>query len=65
MIGARLDVPVVPVGISGLDKVLHPTWKMAKPGPALIRFGAPLRLSGDDYAALAKQVEDAVRDLVQ
>jgi long-chain acyl-CoA synthetase len=65
MIGARLDVPVIPVGISGLDKVLHQTWKMAKPGPARIRFGAPLRLQGDDYAALAKQVEDAVRDLVQ
>ena len=65
MIGARLDVPVVPVGISGLDKVLHQTWKMAKPGPARIRFGAPMRLQGDDYAALAKQVEDAVRLLVQ
>jgi long-chain acyl-CoA synthetase len=65
MIGARLDVPVIPVGISGLDKVLHQTWKMATPGPARIRFGAPLRLQGDDYAALAKQVEDAVRLLVQ
>ena len=65
MIGARLDVPVIPVGISGLDQVLHQTWKMAKPGPGRIRFGAPLRLQGDDYAALAKQVEDAVRLLVQ
>jgi long-chain acyl-CoA synthetase len=65
MIGARLDVPVIPVGISGLDRVLHHTWKMARPGPARIRFGAPLRLQGDDYAALAKQVEDAVRLLVQ
>jgi long-chain acyl-CoA synthetase len=65
MIGARLDVPVIPVGISGLDKVLHQTSKMATPGPARIRFGAPLRLQGDDYAALAKQVEDAVRLLVQ
>jgi hypothetical protein len=65
MIGARLDVLVVPVGVSGLDKVLHHTWKMAKPGPGRIRFGAPLRLQGDDYAALAKQVEDAVRLLVQ
>ena len=55
----------MPVGISGLDQVLHHTWKMAKPGPARIRFGAPLRLQGDDYAALAKQVEDAVRLLVQ
>ena len=28
-----------------------------------VAFGAPLRLQGEDYAALAKSVEDAVRDL--
>ena len=63
MIGARLDVPVVPVRIEGLDKVLHPTWKMAKPGRVRVAFGRPLRLSGDDYEALAAQVENAVRAL--
>jgi hypothetical protein len=28
-----------------------------------ISFGAPLRLRGDDYAALAAEVEAAVRSL--
>ncbi|HEY8551328.1 MAG TPA: AMP-binding protein [Vicinamibacterales bacterium] len=64
MIGARLDVPVVPVRLVGLDRVLHQSWKMARPGPVRVVFGKPLRLAGDDYAALAKQVEDAVRVLV-
>jgi len=63
MIGARLEVPIVPVRIEGADKVLHPTWRMARPGPVRISFGAPLRLRGEDYAALAAQVEAAVRAL--
>jgi hypothetical protein len=28
-----------------------------------VAFGAPMRLKGDDYAALALQVEDAVKRL--
>jgi long-chain acyl-CoA synthetase len=63
MIGSRLDVPVVPVRIVGLHKILHPSWKMATPGPAQVIFGAPIRLEGDDYAALATRVEEAVRAL--
>ena len=63
MIASRLGVPVVPVRIDGLDKVLHPTWKMAKPGRVRVAFGAPIRLVGDDYETLAKQVEEAVRRL--
>ena len=63
MIGSRLDVPVVPVRLEGADRVLHPTWKMAVPGVVRVAFGAPLRLSGEDYAALATRVEEAVRAL--
>jgi len=63
MMGARLGVPVVPVRIEGLDKVLHPKMKWPKRGPVRVAFGAPLTLAGDDYAALAKRVEDAVRGL--
>jgi 1-acyl-sn-glycerol-3-phosphate acyltransferase len=54
---------VVPIRIRGLDRVLHPTWKMARPGRVDIAFGPALRLTGDDYRALAKQVEEAVRKL--
>jgi long-chain acyl-CoA synthetase len=63
MIGARLGLPVVPVRLEGLDRVLHQKARMATPGPARVSFGAPLLLQGDDYAALARQVEEAVRTL--
>jgi long-chain acyl-CoA synthetase len=63
MIGSRLDLPVVPVRIDGADRVLHTSWKWPKPGPVSVTFGRPMRLSGDNYADLAQQVEQAVRDL--
>jgi long-chain acyl-CoA synthetase len=63
MMGARLGVPVVPVRIEGLDQVLHPKMRWPKRGPVRIAFGAPLHLKGDDYGALAQQVEDVVRSL--
>jgi len=63
MIASRLEVPIVPVRLDGVDRVLHPSWKMARPGRVRVAFGPPLRLTGDDYEALAKEVEDAVRRL--
>jgi long-chain acyl-CoA synthetase len=63
MIASRLGVPVVPVRIDGLNKVLHPTWRMARPGKVRVAFGKPMRLTGEDYEALARQVERAVREL--
>ena len=33
MMAARLGVPVIPVRLEGIDRVLHQKWKMAKPGP--------------------------------
>jgi long-chain acyl-CoA synthetase len=63
MIASRLDVPVVPVRLEGLDRVLHHSWRMARPGPARVAFGSPMRLEGHDYEALAAQVENAVKGL--
>lgn len=63
MIGSRLAVPVVPVRIEGLDRVLAPGWWMARPGRVRVAFGAPMRLAGEDYEALAGRVEEAVRRL--
>ena len=63
MMASRLGVPVVPVRLEGLDRVLHQKWKMAKPGPVNVTFGPPLHLHGDNYADLASQVEAAVRKL--
>jgi long-chain acyl-CoA synthetase len=63
MIASRLRVPVIPVRIVGLDRVLAPAWRMARPGRVRVAFGAPLSLAGDDYEALARRVEEAVRSL--
>jgi long-chain acyl-CoA synthetase len=63
MIAARLQVPVVPVRLDGLDRILHQKAKFPTRGPARVAFGRPLRLEGTDYAALAASVERAVRGL--
>lgn len=63
LIAARLGVPVVPVCIEGLHRILPPGWRMARPGRVRVSFGSPLTLAGHDYSGLARQVEDAVRAL--
>jgi long-chain acyl-CoA synthetase len=63
MLAARLRVPVVPVRLEGLEKVLHKSAKMATPGRARVVFGKPMLLEGDDYKALAQKIEEAVRGL--
>jgi long-chain acyl-CoA synthetase len=63
MIGSRLGVQVVPVRLDGLDQVLQVGWRMPRPGRVRVAFGAPIRLVGDDYEALAGHVEAAVRAL--
>jgi long-chain acyl-CoA synthetase len=63
MIASKLGIPVVPIRIQGMDRVLHKSWKMARPGRVDISFGPALHLKGDDYLALARQVEHAVRTI--
>ena len=63
MIASRLGLPVVPVRLDGLDLVLPPNAHMARRRRVRVAFGAPMRLLGDDYAALAAQVEEKVRSL--
>jgi long-chain acyl-CoA synthetase len=63
MIASRLDLPVVPVRIEGLNRVLPPGARWPKRGPIRVSFAAPLALTGGDYVALAQQVEDTVRGL--
>jgi len=63
MIGSRLDIPVVPVRIDDVDKLLPMGSSFVRPGRVRVAFGAPLRLKGSDYAELASEVERAVRAL--
>ena len=64
MIAAKLDLPVVPIRLFGLDRVLHRSWKMARPGRVRVVIGKPIRLEGSDYLASARAVEAAVKTLL-
>jgi long-chain acyl-CoA synthetase len=63
MIASRLEIPVVPVRLEGLDHILHQSWSFPKRGRARVTFGAPMLLTGNDYAEVAGRVEQAVREL--
>lgn len=63
LLAARLDIAVVPVLLRGVEKVLHRHARWPRPGRIEIAFGPPLRLQGENYAALAKRVEEAVAAL--
>jgi long-chain acyl-CoA synthetase len=63
LIASRLEVPVLPVRLRGVEKVLHRHAHWPRPGRVDIVFGSPLQLRGEDYTAIAKRIEDAVRGL--
>jgi long-chain acyl-CoA synthetase len=63
LLAGRLGLPVVPIRLRGVEKVLHRNQWWPRPGRVEIVFGAPLYLQGEDYAALAQQVEEAVLSL--
>ncbi len=63
MIASRLDLPVVPIRLIGVNCVLPPGGKMVHPGPVEIHFGAPMELHGNNFLALAHSVEERVRAL--
>ncbi len=60
MMAAKLGVPVIPVRVEGLDKVLSLRASWPTRGPARITFGKPMRLEGNNYVELAAKVRDAV-----
>ena len=55
-------MPVVPVRLEGLDRVLHHVMEGSRrAGTARVRVRRAYVIEGNDYAALAAQVEAAVR----
>ena len=63
MMGSRLEVPVVPVRLEGLDRILHSSARFPTVGRGRCAFGRPIAMTGHDYSALARQIEDAVKAL--
>ncbi|MEQ1883793.1 MAG: AMP-binding protein [Bryobacteraceae bacterium] len=63
LIAARLRVPVVPVRIRGLNRILPRGAHFPIPGQVEVTFGKPLYLRGEDYPELVSRLEEAIRDL--
>lgn len=63
MLASRLQIPVVPVRLERLEKVLHKEAKFPTPGRARVTFGAPMRFDTADYAEIALQIRGAVERL--
>jgi long-chain acyl-CoA synthetase len=63
LMASRLSLPVVPVRLRGLEKVLHKDARRATRGPVQIVFGAPLRFTTGDWREFARLVQDAVERL--
>jgi len=63
LIAGRLGVPVVPIRLRGVEKVLHRHTHWPRPGRVEIVFGTPTQLRGEDYASIARKIEEAVKAL--
>jgi len=63
LIAGRLGVPVVPIRLRGVEKVLHRHAHWPRPGRVEIVFGTPTQLRGEDYASIARKIEEAVKAL--
>ncbi len=63
MIASRLHLPVVPIRLNGVGRVLPPHAKWPRPGPVEVSIGAPIQLQGESFSDLAKRVEEAIRNL--
>jgi long-chain acyl-CoA synthetase len=67
MIASHLRIPVVPVRLRGCDRILPRNAKWPRPGRVELTFGGPREMNGalhgESYAALARDVEEAVRKL--
>ena len=63
MMASRLGVRVIPVRLRGVHRVLHRDSRFPRPGKVEVVLGAPLQLTGTGYAALARQIEEAVKNL--
>lgn len=60
LVASKLRLPVVPVRLEGVERVLHHSWHWPRRGNVRVTFGAPLVLEGDDYVALTRRVQEAV-----
>ena len=62
---AELAIPVIPVRIDGLERVLPRGAHWPQRGRVVVTFGEPLRLAGQAVDAIVEQSRDAVASLAE
>ncbi len=63
VLSARLNIPVVPVRLIGLDKVLHKSARFPIPGSVRVVFGSPIFPTAPDPREIVTRLEETVRSL--
>jgi 1-acyl-sn-glycerol-3-phosphate acyltransferase len=59
----RLQMPVVPIFVKGMDAILPHDSHIARRGCAQVRFGKPIPPEGSDFRALTARIEQQVHSL--
>jgi long-chain acyl-CoA synthetase len=59
----ELEIPVVPIKISGTGQILPPGAKFPKRGPVTVTFGEPLQFRFEEPADIVEKVRQAVERL--
>ena len=66
LLAARLQIPVIPIHLSGLYDILSVDDRWPKRGPVRVRFGRALRFrESQDYREVTQTIEEAVTTLAQ
>src|SRR5579864_3443747 len=63
MIATELRLPIVPLRIEGLERVLQRDWRWPRMGRVTVHIGRPIEPHGESFAELAAKVEATVRKL--
>jgi 1-acyl-sn-glycerol-3-phosphate acyltransferase len=63
MIASSLKIPIVPIYLEGIHRVLHRRWWFPRPGQVRVVFGSPIYPAAKNPVAIAREVEEAVKRL--
>ncbi|MFW6138862.1 MAG: AMP-binding protein [Spirochaetota bacterium] len=64
-IADNTSAPVVPVGITGMHRVMLPGKRWPRRAKVEVFFGRPLHYTGEDYQEFARKVENKVKAFLQ
>lgn len=60
----QLGLPLLPVAVSGTNRILRPGWNALRPGPARVEIGDPIQ-PGEDTPAERERLLAAVREQIE